>query len=76
MWSGWRYGAIDMQHDFSRSSHNLDLSLIFKITSTGQIIINKTRLLNASRQEKHDAGKINVVAFLSQKLLSKNRLFW
>ena len=62
MCSGRRYGSIDMQHDLFGSVHDLDLR-------------SNYISFDASRQEKHDADKINVVSLLSQKLLQKNVFF-
>ena len=45
----------------------LTLGQIFKMTLKSNYI-----LFDASWQEKHDAGNINIVALLSQKLLQKN----
>ena len=66
--SGQRYGWTDMQHDLFRSSHDLDLRSNFQ----DDLLMSNYISFDASRQEKHDAGKINVVALLSQQLLQKN----
>ena len=57
-----------MQHDLFRSGHDLDLRSNFQ----DDLLMSNYISFDASRQEKHDAGKINVVALLSQKLLQKN----
>ena len=67
MCSGRRYGSIDMQHDLFGSGHDLDLRSNFQHDLSRSNYI----AFDDSRQDKHDAGKINVVALLSQKLLQK-----
>ena len=57
-----------MQHDLFRSGHDLDLRSNFQRDLSRSTYIS----FDASRQEKHDAGKMNVVSLLSQKLLQKN----
>ena len=57
-----------MQHDLFGSGHDLDL----RSNSEHDFLRSNYISFDASRQEKHDAGKINVVALLSQKLLQKN----
>ena len=57
-----------MQHDLFGSGHDLDLWSNFQNDYSRSNYIS----FDASRQEKHDAGKINVVALLSQKLLQTN----
>ena len=60
-----------MQHDLFQSGHDLDIDFdlgqLFNMTFK-----SNHSSLDASQQEEHDAGKINVVALLSHKLLSKN----
>ena len=73
----FRRRSTDMQHDPFGSVHDLDLRSNFQHDLSRLKYIS----FDASRQEKHDACKINVVALLSQKLLQKNyfrkkRLFW
>ena len=68
MYSGRQYGSIDMKHDLFGSGHDHDLRLNFQRDLSRSNYIS----FDASRQEKHDAGKINVVPLLSQKLLQKN----
>ena len=58
-----------MQHDLFGSGHDLDLRSNFQHDLSRLSYIS----FDATRQEKHDAGKINVVSLLSQKLLQKNR---
>ena len=53
-----------MQHDLFGSGHDLDLRSNFQYDLSRSNYIS----LDASRKEKHDAGKINVVALLSQQL--------
>ena len=54
-----------MQHDLFGSGHDLDLR------SNSQHDFSRSNYISfdASRQEKHDAGKIGIVSLLSQKLL-------
>ena len=56
-----------MEHDLFRSGHDLDLSNF-------QVDLSRSNnsSFDAFRRREHDAGKINVVALLSQKLLPKN----
>ena len=72
MCSERRYGSIDMQRDFFRSGHDLNLDLdlgqLFNMTFLGQNIAHPTRL----DKKKHDVCKTNVVHLPSQELLSKN----
>ena len=56
-----------MQHDFFGSSHDLDLRSNFK----HDLSWSNYTSLDASRQEKHHAGKINVVSLLSQSCYRK-----
>ena len=56
-----------MQHDLFGSGHDLDLRSIFQHDLSRSNYIS----FDASRQEKHDAGKINVMSLLIQKLLQK-----
>ena len=69
MCSGRRYGSIDMQHDLFGSGQDLNLRSNFQLDFSMSNYIS----FDASRQEKHDAGKINVVSLLSQKLLQKKK---
>ena len=58
-----------MQHDLFGSGHDLDLRSNFQHDLSRSNYIS----FDAARQEKHDdAGKINIVSLLSQKLLQKN----
>ena len=57
---------------FSDQVMTLTLGQIFKMAFQGQRIVDST---DASRQEKHDAGKMNVVPLLSQNWLQKKKLF-
>ena len=57
-----------MQHDPFRSDHDLDLRSNFQNDRSRSTYSS----FDASRQDEHDAGKSNVVALLSQKLLPKN----
>ena len=76
--SGWPHGSTDMQHDLFRKGHDLDLRSNFQ----SDLLRSNYNSFDASRQEKHDAGKMNVVSLLSQKLLqkktfiAKNGYFW
>ena len=69
MCSGWRYEATDMQHNFSNQFMTLTFGQIFNMTP---FKVNYS-LLDVSWQEKDDAGKMNVMPLLSQKLLQKKR---
>ena len=68
MCSSRRCGSTDRQHDLFGSGHDLDLRSNFQRGLSRSTYIS----FDAPRQEKHDAGKINVVPLLSQKLLQKN----
>ena len=57
-----------MQHDLFRSDHDLYLTSNFQ-----NGLWSKYSSFDASRQEKHDAGKMNVVPLLRRKLLQKKR---
>ena len=57
-----------MQHDLFGSGHGLDLRSNFQYDLPRSNYIS----FDATRQEKHDDGKINIVSLLSQKLLQKN----
>ena len=57
-----------MQHDLFGSGHDLDLRSNFQRDLSRSTYISY-------RQEKHDAGKMNVVSLLSQKYSQKKRLF-
>ena len=57
-----------MQYDLFGSGHDLDLRSNFQ----HDLSMSNYTSFDASRPEKHDAGKINVVSLLSQKLLQKN----
>ena len=57
-----------MQHDLFGSGHDLDLRSNFQHDLSRSNYIS----LDAARQDKHDAGKRNIVSLLSQKLLKKN----
>ena len=66
-----------MQHDLFGSGHDLDLRSNIQHDHLKSNYIS----CDAFGQVKHDAGKINVLALLSQKLLQKAifrkiRLFW
>ena len=67
MCSGWRCESIDFQYNLSRSDHDLELRSNFQ----NDLLRSTYTSFDASRQEKHDAGKLNVVPLLSQKLLQK-----
>ena len=69
MGSGRRYGSTDMQHDLFRSGHDLDLRSNFP----HNFLMSHYTSFDASRQEEHDAGKMNVVPLLSQKLLPRKK---
>ena len=58
-----------MQHDPFRSGYDLDLRSNFK----NDLSRSTNSSFDASRREEHDAGKSNVMALLSQKLLPKKR---
>ena len=60
-----------MQHDLFGSCHDLDLRSNFQ----HDLLRSNYISFDASRQEKHDAGKINVLALQSQKLLQKKLFF-
>ena len=57
-----------MQHDLFGSGHDLDLRSNFHYDLSRSNYIS----FDAARQEKHDAGKRNILSLLSQKLLQKN----
>ena len=57
-----------MQQDLFRSGHNLALMPNFQ----HDILRSNYSSFSASRQEEHDADKINIVPLLRQKLLPKN----
>ena len=66
-----------MQHNLFGSGHDLDVRANFQHDISRLNYIS----FDAPRQDKHDAGKINVVSVLSQKLLqefffAKNGNFW
>jgi len=56
-----------MQHDPFRSDHDLDLRSNFQY----DLSRSTNSSFDASRREEHDAGKSNVMALMSQKLLTK-----
>ena len=56
-----------MQHDLFRSGHDLHMRSNFP----NDLLRSNDSLFDASRQEKPDSDKINVVPPLSQKLLQK-----
>ena len=58
-----------MQHDLFRSGHDLDLRSNFQV----DLSRSNYSSFDASRREEHDAGKSNVMALMSQKLLTKKR---
>ena len=60
-----------MQHDPFRSGHDLDLRSNFQ----NDLSRSTNSSFDASRREEHDAGKSNVMALLSQKLLPKKTFF-
>ena len=64
-----------MQHDLFQTGHDLNLESNFQ----HDLLRSNYSSFDASRQEEHDAGKMNVVSLLSQKLLpeafSKKRFF-
>ena len=66
MCSGRRYGSTDVRHDLFRSGHDLDLRSNFQ---NGLLRSNYSSY--SSQEEKYDAGKMNAVSLLSQKLLQK-----
>ena len=68
MCSGRQYESIDIQHDLFRSGHDFELRSNFEHDLSRSKYIS----FDAPRQDKHDAGKINVVSLLSKKLLQKN----
>ena len=53
-----------MQHDLFGSGHDLDLGSNFQ----HELLKSSYISFDASEQEKHDDGKINVVTLQSQKL--------
>ena len=57
-----------MQFDLFGSGHDLDLRSNFP----NDILRLNYSSFDATRQEKHDAEKVNAVSLLSQKLLQKN----
>ena len=66
-----------MQHDLFGPGHDLDLRSNFQHDLSRSNYIS----FDAAGQEKHDAGKINIVSSLSEKLLQKdvcrkNSYFW
>ena len=67
MCSDRRDGSIGMKHDLFGSGHYFDLRSNFQHDLSRSSYMS----LDASRQEKYDAGKINVVPLLNQKLLQK-----
>ena len=73
MCSRRRYGSIDMQHDLFRSGHDLGLDLRSNIQNV--LLRSNYSSFGASWQEKHDAGKMNVVPLLSKKRVSQKWLF-
>ena len=68
MCSGRRYGPTDIRHDLFRSGHDLAPRIFFP----NDLLRSSYNLFDASRQEKHDACKMNVVPLLNQRLLQKN----
>ena len=56
-----------MQHDLFRSGHDLDQRSNFP----NDLLRSNYSSFDASQKEKYDAGKVNVVSILSQKLLQK-----
>ena len=58
-----------MQHDLFGSGHDLDLRSNFQHDLSRR---SNYISFDAAQQEKHDAGKSNVVSLLRQKLLQKN----
>ena len=60
-----------MQHDLFGSGRDLDLRSNFE----HDLSRSNYTSFDASKQEKHYAGKINVVSLLNQKLLQK-KYFW
>ena len=60
-----------MQYDLFGSGHGLDLRSNFK----HDLSRSNYTSFDASKQEKYDAGKINAVSLLSQKLLQENFFF-
>ena len=56
-----------MHHDLFRSGHDFDLWSNF----LNDLLTSIYNSFDASQQEKHDAGKMNIVPLLSQKLLQK-----
>ena len=56
-----------MQHDIFRSGYDLDLRSSFQ----GDLLMSNYNSLDASQQEKRDAGKMIFVPLLSQKLSQK-----
>ena len=68
MCSGRQCRSTDMQHDLFGSGHDLDLRSNFQHDLSRSNYIS----FDAVWQEKHDAGKRNIVSLLSQKVLQKN----
>ena len=60
-----------MQHDLSGSGHGLDLRSNFQ----HGLLKSTYSSFDASRQEKHNAGNMNVVPLLSQKSFQKKTFF-
>ena len=69
MCSGRPHGSTDMQHD--RTGHDLDQRSNFQ----NDLLRSNYNLFAASRQEKHDAGNMNVVLLLGQMLSQKKFFF-
>ena len=71
MCSGGPYGSTNMQHDHFRSGRDLDMRSNFQ----NDLIMSSYSSFDASQEEKYDAGKMNVMSLMSQKLLQKKKLF-
>ena len=71
MCSGRQYRSTNMQHDLFRSGHDLD----FRSNFQNDLLRSTYSSFAVSRQEKYDAGKMNVLPLLSQKLLQKGVFF-
>ena len=61
--------SIDMQHDLLGSTRDLDLMPNFEIG----LFRSTCTYFDAFRRQEHDAAKIMSLAFLVQKLYTKNR---
>ena len=66
---GRRYESIDMQHDLFGLGHDLDLRSNFQ----HDFSMSNYTSLDASRQEKHDAGKIKSCVFTESKVMTEKR---